>query len=223
MGDITDRTPRLSLASLRQNYTRAGLDETDCEPDPIQQFERWFLEAQAAEIKEPNAMVLATATPEGKPSARVVLLKGISPDGFVFYTNYLSRKGRDLATNPFASLTFFWAELERQVRIEGSVVLLPRAESEAYFRTRPRGSQLGAWVSRQSDQLASRAELESTLDTLERQFAGIDQLPTPEHWGGYRLKPDAVEFWQGRPNRLHDRLLYQRKGENGWLIQRLWP
>jgi pyridoxamine 5'-phosphate oxidase len=223
MSDQSAETHRLSLASLRENYTRGGLDERNAHHNPIVQFETWFAQAQASDLREPNAMTLATATSDGKPSARIVLLKEVSESGFVFYTNYKSRKGRDLESNPWAALIFFWAELERQVRIEGSVSRLTRNESETYFRSRPKGSRLGAWASRQSEPVESRAQLEIRLRDLEARYAGTDSVPLPESWGGYLVRPDVLEFWQGRPNRLHDRLEYRRKGESDWEIRRLSP
>ena len=223
MADITERTQGLDLAALRENYCRAGLDEADCETNPIPHFQRWFKDAQAAQLKEPNSMVLATVDALGHPSARVVLLKGVD-HGFVFFTNYLSRKGQELKTNPHVALTFFWAELERQVRIEGTVGFVSRNESEAYFGGRPRGSQIGAWVSEQSTVLPSRSDLEARLKDIEERFAGVEAIPTPEHWGGYRVFPESFEFWQGRPNRLHDRIRYYRSKEDSvWSIERLWP
>ncbi|MDQ2777550.1 MAG: pyridoxamine 5'-phosphate oxidase [Acidobacteriota bacterium] len=222
MPDFTERnTHRVSLADVRENYTLGGLDEANCETNPIVQFERWLKNAQVAGLKEPNAMTLATATRDGKPSARVVLLKEVSDLGFVFYTNYSSRKGQDLATNPFAALTFYWAELERQVRVEGRIEVLSRAESESYFRVRPRGSQLGAWASNQSEVAFSRDEIEGRLKDVEARFSGV--IPAPEYWGGYRVFPEAIEFWQGRPNRLHDRILYRKQTDGNWSLERLWP
>lgn len=229
MGDFaertrfTERTHRLSLAELREEYGLSGLSEAHCETNPIVQFENWIKQAQAADLKEPNAMTLATATRDGRPSCRVLLLKEVSEIGFVFYTNYASRKARELETNPFAALTFYWPELERQVRVEGRVRRVPREQSEAYFRTRPKGSRLGAWASRQSEILPGREPLEEKLRVLEEQYTGTDDVPTPEFWGGYCLSPEVIEFWQGRPNRLHDRLRYRRNGESTWLIERLSP
>lgn len=222
MADFTERTHRMSLENEREEYRRTGLNERNCETNPIVQFERWMKEAQSAHLKEPNAMTLATATRDGRPSGRVVLLKEVSDTGFVFYTNYTSRKARELETNPFAALTFYWPELERQVRVEGSVRRVPSPQSEAYFRSRPRGSRLGAWASRQSEVVGSREELDSQLRQVEAQYAE-DEVPTPEFWGGYCVRPESVEFWQGRPNRMHDRLQYRRRGENGWILERLSP
>ena len=194
----------------------AGLDA-----DPVVQFERWFAEAQAREVPQAEAVVLATATPEGRPSARMVLLKGSGPEGFVFFTGYESRKGGELAANPQAALLFFWQPLGRQVRVEGSVEKASRAESERYFQTRPLGSQVAAAVSRQSLPVASRADLEAAYARLAAE-AGEGPLPVPAHWGGYRLRADAFEFWEHRDNRLHDRLRYQRSGA-GWSRTRLQP
>jgi pyridoxamine 5'-phosphate oxidase len=223
MADFAERTNRLSLAGMREEYHRGRLTEEHCETNPIVQFENWFKDAQATDLKEPNAMTLATATPDGRPSARVVLLKEVSDIGFVFYTNYTSRKARELEANPLAALTFYWAELERQVRVEGRVAKVPRAQSEAYFRVRPKGSRLGAWASHQSEILPIRQPLERRLAELEELYGGTDDVPVPEFWGGYCVDPEAIEFWEGRPNRLHDRLLYRRKSENAWTIQRLSP
>ena len=212
----------MSLAALREEYRLAGLSEAHCETNPILQFERWMKDAQAAHLKEPNAMTLATATADGRPSARTILLKEVSDLGFVFYTNYGSRKARELDANPLAALTFYWAELERQVRVEGRVRRVSQEESEAYFRLRPRGSRLGAWASHQSELVASREEMDARLQEVEHVY-GSDDIPLPEFWGGYCLAHDAVEFWQGRPNRMHDRLRYRKNGETSWLLERLWP
>ncbi len=210
------------VARLRNEYTRAGLAEADAAPNPIAQFRIWFEEALAADLHEPNAMTLATATPDGKPSARVVLLKGFDERGFVFYTNYQGRKGREMERNPRAALVFYWGELERQVRIEGRVSRVAEEESDAYYASRPRGSRLGAWASEQSRPVESRAILESRLRALEAEYEGRN-IPRPPFWGGYRVEPEAVEFWQGRENRLHDRIFYRRKGDGGWKIERLQP
>jgi pyridoxamine 5'-phosphate oxidase len=223
MPEITKRTHRLDLADLREEYRLGGLKEEACETNPIVQFERWMKQAQAADLKEPNAMVLATATAQGRPSARVLLLKEVSDGGFVFYTNYSSRKAQEIKTNPFAALTFYWAELERQVRVEGRVKTVSREQSEAYFRSRPRGSRLSAWASHQSQVVPSREPLEQKVRELEREYAGADNIPMPEFWGGYCVVPESIEFWQGRPNRLHDRLRYRRNGESTWIIERLSP
>ncbi len=229
MADFTKRTSsakrthRLSLADLREDYRLGAFGEQNCETNPIVQFEKWFLEAQVADNKEPNAMTLATATTGGHPSARIVLLKEVSDAGFVFYTNYGSRKAQDLETNPRCALTFYWSEMERQVRVEGQARRIGREQSEAYFRTRPKGSKLGAWASRQSEPVASRQELESKLAELQGKYAGVEDIPAPEFWGGYCVVPESIEFWQGRTNRLHDRIRYRRKGETGWTIERLSP
>jgi len=213
----------LSLEELREEYRRAELGEANCETNPIAQFQKWITEARNADLKEPNAMTLATATADGRPSARIVLLKEVSELGFVFYTNYDSRKGQELKTNPRCALTFYWAELERQVRVEGWVEKVSQEKSEAYFRKRPKGSRLGALVSNQSEVLPSRLPLEKRLAELEAEYASTDDVPAPANWGGYRVEPETLEFWQGRPNRLHDRLLYRRKDEDSWGVERLAP
>ena len=210
------------LQRLRKEYTRAGLKESDANPDPIEQFRKWFDEALAAGFHEPNAMTLATATPDGRPSARVVLLKGFDAQGFVFYTNHESRKGRELEENPRCALVFYWGELERQVRIEGRASRISGEASDAYYGSRPRGSQLGAWASEQSLPLEDRSILEERLRKLEAEYEGYE-IPRPPFWGGYRVEPEAIEFWQGRENRLHDRLLYRRLGGGGWGMERLQP
>ena len=210
------------VARLRTEYTRAGFAEADAAPDPVAQFRAWFEDALAADLHEPNAMTLATAAPDGKPSARVVLLKGFDERGFVFYTNYGGRKGGEIGRNPRAALVFYWGELERQVRIEGRVGRVSERESDAYFASRPRGSRLGAWASEQSRPVESREVLESRLAALEREYEG-QNIPRPPFWGGYRVEPEAVEFWQGRENRLHDRIVYRRTGGGGWEIERLQP
>ena len=211
----------MSVHESRKDYNRLSLNEAELDPDPIRQFHRWFEEATLSEIPEPNAMTLATATPDGRPSARIVLLRGYDERGFVFFTNYESRKGRELDSNPHAALVFHWHDLERQVRIEGPVERISAEESDAYFQSRPAGSRLGAWASRQSDVIPDRAVPGSPHSALELQYPD-GQIPRPEHWGGYRVVPTVVEFWQGRPSRLHDRLRYRR--ENGaWVIERLSP
>jgi pyridoxamine 5'-phosphate oxidase len=212
----------MSIAHLRRDYARARLDEHHVDADPIAQFGKWFSEARNAKLLEPNAMTLATATPDGVPSARLVLLKGFDARGFTFFTDYRSQKGRELESNPRAALTFFWGELERQVRIAGTVTKLSREESEEYYRTRPRGSRLGAWTSHQSAILPSREVLEQRLEEVSTQFPG-DDVPLPPHWGGYLVRPQTVEFWQGRPDRLHDRIRYTRRSGEGWIIERLSP
>ncbi len=224
MADSTAEAVRsLSLEDLREEYKRGALDEVNCDPNPTRQFRQWMSEAQAAQLKEPNAMTLATATPDGRPSGRIVLLKEVLGDGFVFYTNYTSRKGYEIDRNPYVALTFYWAELERQVRVEGRITKVAREKSEKYFAGRPKGSRLGALVSHQSEVLPSRKPLEAKLEQLQLQYADTDHVPAPDWWGGYCVTPDAVEFWQGRENRLHDRLLYRRTNEGGWAIERLSP
>lgn len=211
----------MSIAHLRREYARARLDERDVDPDPLVQFRHWFEDACRAELPEPNAMTLATATPDGLPSARMVLLKAADERGFTFFTDYRSRKGQELEANPHAALVFFWGELERQVRISGTVSRVSREETEAYFRTRPRESRLGAWTSQQSTVLAGREVLEARLREVAARHPGED-VPAPPYWGGYLLRPDALEFWQGRESRLHDRVRYQREA-GGWRIERLSP
>jgi pyridoxamine 5'-phosphate oxidase len=212
----------LNLAALRQEYTAGGFSETDADPNAIRQFEIWFQQAQSAGLREPNAMVLATADKSGMPSTRVVLLKQVSEAGFAFFTNYLSRKGRELAENPRAAATFPWIDLERQVCITGAVRKLLRADSEAYFKVRPRGSRLGAWVSQQSSVIPGRAFLEERMSELEHRYPD-DDIPLPPNWGGYLLAPEQIEFWQGRPSRLHDRILYTAQPDGKWRIERLSP
>ncbi len=212
----------MALSDLRKDYSLAGLLEKDLAKDPFRQFERWFQEAEAAKLPEPNAMVCSLATKEGAPSSRVVLLKGLDGRGFVFYTNYESRKGRELQENPRASLLFPWFPLERQVIVEGAVVKVTREESAAYFHSRPRASQLGAWASNQSSILSGRAPLEEAMKALEKKYAD-EEIPVPPHWGGYRVIPELVEFWQGRRSRLHDRLRYRRNAEGAWTVERVAP
>lgn len=212
----------ISVADLRKEYTFQGLKETDADPNPFQQFRKWFDQALAAQLPEPNAMTLATATQDCKPRARMVLLKSFDERGFVFYTNYESQKGQELADNPQASLVFWWAELERQVRIDGRIEKVSDQTSDEYFHSRPLSSQLGAWASEQSQVISDRSVLELRLQTLKTEYEN-KEIPRPPHWGGYRVIPTEIEFWQGRPSRLHDRLRYRRKDETSWLIERLSP
>jgi pyridoxamine 5'-phosphate oxidase len=205
---------------MRQEYLRAGLEEKDLHGDPFEQFGRWFGEALAADLHEPNAMTLATASPDGSPSARIVLLKGFDERGFVFYTNYGGRKAAELEANPRCALLFYWGELQRQVRVEGSAVRVSESESDAYFASRPLGSRLGAWASEQSREVEGRGILEERLRELKERYG--EDVPRPPFWGGYRVEPDSLEFWQGRENRLHDRLVYAREGRR-WKILRLQP
>jgi pyridoxamine 5'-phosphate oxidase len=216
----------MKIADLRTDYRRETLDESSVAPSPLRQFGHWFDEAVKAQIPEPNAMTLATVGIDGRPAARIVLLKGVDERGFLFFTNYSSRKGRELDASPAAGLLFFWAELERQVRIEGAVQKLPVPESDAYFYSRPRASRLGAWASPQSESIPDRALLEVRFAAAETRFrAAGESVPRPPHWGGYVLVPDMLEFWQGRPSRMHDRVRYRRDSTRAetWAIDRLAP
>lgn len=212
----------MTIANLRKEYTLQGLHESDVHANPFAQFRRWFDEAVKAQLYEPNAMTLATVTADGKPAARIVLLKEIDDLGFVFYTSYTSRKGTELAHNPWAALVFWWGELERQVRIEGSVDQVTAPESDAYFHTRPHGSRLGAWASQQSQVIDNRTILEQRMQELAVEYTD-QEVPRPPTWGGYRLTPTVIEFWKGRQNRLHDRLRYCLQEDGRWLIERLSP
>ena len=216
--------PTMDLATLRNDYMRASLDAADVHADPFRQFASWFDDAYASKVPEVNAMTLATVDVDGRPSARIVLLKGVDARGFTFYTNRRSRKGRELDANPRAALLFFWAELERQVRIEGTIERVPDAESDEYFAKRPRLSQVGAWASPQSEPIPDRAWLERAFAETDRRHLAErgDAVPRPPHWGGYTLVPEALEFWQGRRSRLHDRIVYRRTPD-GWTIGRLAP
>jgi pyridoxamine 5'-phosphate oxidase len=211
-----------SLADLRRDYASRALTEDRAHADPIQQFSTWFDEALQSQLIDVNAMTLATASPRGEPAARIVLLKGVDESGFVFYSNYASAKGRDLAANPRACLLIFWAELERQVRITGSVTKTSVAESAQYFHSRPLESQISAAISNQSRPVADRSELEQRYAEFAQKYQG-SVVPRPEHWGGYRVNPETIEFWQGRKSRLHDRLLYTRRADGSWSRSRLEP
>lgn len=216
MSEISER-----VRELRIDYQKGELNESSVNADPIAQFQHWMQEAISAEVPEPNALSLATVNAAGQPSVRIVLLRGLDERGFVFFTNYESHKGTDLAANPHAAMAFFWPELERQVRIMGTVEKVSKEESDGYFQSRPRSSRIGAWASPQSQVIDGRSFLELRVDELETQF-GSGQVIRPEHWGGYRLNPTSVEFWQGRKSRLHDRIQYV-EGEEGWKVQRLAP
>jgi len=210
----------MNIAELRQEYMRAGLSESLADPDPLRQFELWFQDALKARLPLPNAMTLATVGESGAPSARIVLLKGVEQGGFSFYTNYLSRKGRELGARAAACLVFLWSDLERQVRVDGTVEKLSARDSDAYYASRPLGARLSAWASAQSETVPSRQALEKALDEMRRRHG--DNPPRPPHWGGYRVLPRSIEFWQGRADRLHDRLVYTREGSS-WSVERLAP
>lgn len=215
-----------SISSIRQEYLLATLSEKEVSPSPIDQFERWLNEAMKSEVLEPTAMVLSTVSAEGQPSSRVVLLKDIDLNGFVFYTNYSSKKGAELSQNARASLLFFWPELQRQVRIEGEVKRVNPEQSTTYFQSRPKGSQLGAWASPQSQVVPHREFLDERIEEMEKKFEGLEVLPRPEHWGGFSLIPNRIEFWQGRGSRMHDRIRYERTSSSvtsEWKIERLAP
>lgn len=210
-----------SISDIRTDYKLRSLNETDVSADPIAQFTGWWDEAVNSKIEEVNAMTLATVTSEGRPSARIVLLKGFDENGFVFFTNYQSKKGKELEENPHAALVFFWKELERQVRIEGGIEKISEEDSDAYYQSRPAGSRIGAWASPQSEVIEGREILENNFKALEKKFEHTS-IPRPGHWGGYILRPSMIEFWQGRSSRLHDRIQYSLK-ESGWVIERLAP
>lgn len=216
------KTSKNTLENLRKDYRAEQLTEKEVKSNPIEQFDHWFDEALKAGVLEPNAMTLATSSPDGKPSARIVLLKGFNHDGFVFYTNYLSRKGKELAKNPVVSLVFFWPELERQVRIEGTIEKVSKEDSENYFKSRPKESQIGALASPQSQVIDNRSQLEKNLEELTKKYAD-QEVPKPSYWGGYLVKPQVIEFWQGRPSRLHDRIVYRKADKSNWKIVRLAP
>ncbi len=212
-----------TIASLREDYTSKKIRIQDFDPNPIQQFASWFEEALNSSVKEPNAMTLATASKLGRPAARIILLKGFDENGFIFYTSYKSRKGKELEENPYTALVFFWKELQRQVRIEGSVEKISKRKSAKYFQSRPKSSQIGAWASAQSQVIKNREVLERNVESLEIRYAEETALPKPPNWGGYLVNPTLIEFWQGQPSRLHDRIRYTKKRGNKWIIERLAP
>ncbi len=220
---MSDDSTAETLAALRREYGDAGLDTPDLAPDPVAMFRRWLDDTIDSGLHEPNAMVVTTVSAESRPSARLVLLKGLDERGFVFYTNYDSRKGHDIEANPAVSLLFPWHDLQRQVRVDGLATRVSQAESEAYFAARPRGSQLGAWASPQSEEVASRAELDQLYDGVESRFGDEGEVSLPPQWGGFRVRPEVVEFWQGRKGRMHDRMVYRREDEDSWSVVRLAP
>ncbi len=211
-----------TIAALREDYRAKTLEIEDIHANPFSQFKEWFQEALDSSIKEANAMTIATVDAEGKPSARIVLLKGFDENGLIFYTNYESKKGQDLAANPNIAAVFLWKDLERQIRIEGIAKKITKAASLKYFQSRPKGSQIGAWASPQSQVIPDRSILENNVKTLKEQYKNVDNLPIPNHWGGYIIQPTMIEFWQGRSSRLHDRICYKKEGKN-WAIERLAP
>ena len=217
-----DEPPIEGLSALRHEYDAHGLRRADLHPNPIEQFRAWFAAALAADIRDVNAMSLATATPDAKPSVRIVLLKNVDSHGFSFFTNYDSEKGQQLDANPHAALCFYWTKLERQIRISGPVERTSREDSAAYFHSRPPGSRIAAWASKQSEVIDARKVLDARFEAMAERFEG-EEISLPPHWGGYRVKPEQIEFWQGRPNRLHDRFRYTRRADGGWQIDRLAP
>ena len=219
---MSEKRTGADLAALRREYGDAGLDVPDLAPDPIAMFQRWMDDTVESGLHEPNAMVVSTVSAEGRPSSRMVLLKAVDERGFVFYTNYDSRKGDDIAANPAVALLLPWHDLQRQVRVEGTATRVPQEESEAYFSSRPRGSQLGAWASPQSREVTSRADLDDLYEGVEERFHDSDGVPLPPQWGGFLVRPEAVEFWQGRKGRMHDRLVYRREAD-AWTTTRLAP
>ncbi len=220
--EVQNKSIRQLVANFRNEYISKGIDEHNLSENPFSQFEAWFTEAVNSKVHEPNAMYLSTCSVDGRPSGRMMLLKGFDENGFVFFTNYDSRKGGELSTNKFAAITFVWLELYRQVRIEGIVSRITHEESDEYFNSRPRGSQIGAAVSAQSKVLTSREELENAYAELDKEYEG-KEIPRPQNWGGFRLKPDYFEFWQGRASRLHDRIIYTPNTNGAWKMERLYP